>query len=163
MKLFPDKRITVELRNDRAATLNELKRNTKLSDKLVSDYTNKQFIGQVDDSGFKIISSEIGRGAVCVFIGEFQDSLGEIEIRIHNAFKILFLILMLMPIIGVGVSVVIQGIDESMEIVIPAILAILFIRFVLIELSFRFISGTGINKLTRVIGIQEVKRKNAGS
>jgi hypothetical protein len=94
----------VELRDDRATTLNVLRQNTKLTDILGSYYTNKEFIGQVGDSGFKIISSEIGRGAVCVFEAEFQDSTGRVEIRIHNAFKILFSILMLMPIIALGIQ-----------------------------------------------------------
>jgi hypothetical protein len=157
MKLFPDKRITVELRDDRATTLNELRRNTKLTGRLLSDYTNKEFIGQVDDCGFKIISSEIGRGAVCVFVGDFQDSIGEIEIRIHKAFKVMFSILMLMPIIGFGMSIFTQGIEESIGVIIPMTLALLFIRFVLMELSFRFISKIGFNKLTRIIGIKELK------
>lgn len=155
MKLFPNKNITVELRDDRASTLNELRRNTKLTDKLLSDYTDKEFIGQVDERGFRIISSEIGRGAVCVFVGEFQDSIGKIEIRIHRVFKIIFSILILMPVIGFGISIATQGIEKSIAIILPMTAAILFIRFVFIELSFRFISKTGLNKLTRVIGIKE--------
>ena len=121
MKLFPNKNIVVELRNDRATTLNELRRNTKLTDTLISDYTDKGFIGKVDDSEFKIISSGIGHGAVCVFIGELQDSLGTIEIKLHNAFKVLFSILMVMPIIGFGIAVLTNGIKESFGILIPMI------------------------------------------
>jgi hypothetical protein len=152
MKLFPTKSITISFRDDRVTTLNELRRNTKLTDKLASDYTNKEFIGQVDDCGFKIISSEIGRGAVCVFIGDLQDSIGVVEIRIHSAFKVLFSILMLMPIVGLGISIATKGIEKSIVTIIPMILAISFIRLVFIELSFRFISKTGFNKLTKIIG-----------
>jgi hypothetical protein len=154
MKLFPNKNFVVELKVDRAATLNELKRNTKLTDTLVSEYTDKEFIGQVDDCGFKIISSEIGRGAVCVFIGELQDSFGTVEIRIHNAFKVMFSILMLMPIVGFGIAVLTNGIENSFGIIIPMIMGVLFVRYVFMELSFRFISKTGMNKLTKIIGIK---------
>lgn len=155
MKLFPCKNVTVELKDDRATTLNELRRNTKLTSSLLSDYTDKEFIGQVSDSGFKIISSEIGRGAVCVFIGELQDSLGTLEIRIHNAFKVMFIILMLLPIIGFGITGILDGIVTSM---IPLmIMGIVFVRFVFMELSFRFISKTGLNKLEKIIGIKMVE------
>jgi len=155
MKLFPCKNVTVELRDDRATTLNELRRNTKLTVTLVSDYTDKEFIGQVGDSGFKIISSEIGRGAVCVFIGELQDSLGTLEIRIHNAFKIMFIILMLLPIIGFGIAGLLDGIVTAM---IPLmIMGIAFVRFVFMELSFRFISKTGLNKLEKITGLKMVE------
>jgi len=95
MKIFPNKNLTIELRDDRLTTLNLLKQNTKLTNTLVSQHTDKEFIGQVHDSGFKIISSEIGRGALCVFVGELQDSFGNLEIRIHKAFKVMFSILLI--------------------------------------------------------------------
>ncbi len=156
MKLFPCKTFTVQLRDDRVTTLNELRRNTKLTVTLVSDYTDKEFIGQVHDFGFKIISSEIGRGAVCVFIGELQDSLGTLEIRIHKAFKIIFAILMILPLIGFVIVGLLDGILTAM---IPLmIMGVVFVRFVFIELSFRFISKTGLNKLEKIIGLKTVEQ-----
>lgn len=157
MDVFPNKDLLIELRDDRATSLNELRRNTKLTNKLISEYTDKGFIGQVDDCGFKIISSEIGRGAVCVFEGDLQDSLGMIEIRIHSAFRVMFSILMLLPVIGFGVSIATQGIEKSIGLIVPAVIVILFIRFVFIELSFRFISKTGIRKLIRIIGMKVIR------
>jgi hypothetical protein len=154
MKIFPNKNFTVELSNDRLTTLNKLKQNTKLTERLVSEYTDKEFIGQVNDYGFKIISSEIGRGAICVFVGEFQDSYGNLEIRIHKAFKVMFSILMLMPIAGFIIAVFTNGFQSSIGILIPMFMGILFVRFVFMELSFRFISETGLNKLNRLIGLK---------
>ncbi len=154
MKLFPNKNITVELSNDRLTTLNELKQNTKLTDRLVPEHTDKEFIGQVSDSGFKIISSEIGRGAICVFVGELQDSFGNLEVRIHKAFKVMFSILMLMPIAGFVIAVITNGIQSSIGILVPMFMGILFVRFIFMELSFRFISKTGLNKLNRLIGLK---------
>lgn len=157
MDVFPSKSLLIELRDDRATSLDELRRNTKLTDKLVSDYTDKEFIGQVDDYGFKIISSEIGRGALCVFQGDFQDSFGTVEIRINSAFKIMFSILMLLPVIGFGIAIATQGIEKSIGIIIPVVMLVLFIRFVFLELGFRFVSKTGLKKLTRIIGLKEVR------
>ena len=134
--------------------MDNLKQNTKLTDRLVSEHTDKEFIGQVNDSGFKIISSEIGRGAICVSVGELQDSFGNLEIRIHKAFKVMFSILMLMPISGFVIAVITNGIQNSIGILIPMFMGILFVRFVFIELSFRFNSKTGLNKLNRVIGLK---------
>ena len=157
MNVFPHKNLLVKLRDDRATSLNELKRNTKQSNKLISESTDKYFIGKIDDSGFEIITSKIGRGAVCVFEGELQDSFGTVQIRIHRAFKVMFSIIMLMPIIGLGISIATQGIEKSIGIIIPLMIGILFIRFVFIELSFRFISRTGLKKLTKIIGIKAIK------
>jgi len=159
MKLFPNKYLVVELRDDRATTLNELERNTKLTDNFVSEYTDKEFIGQVGDSGFRIISSEIGRGAVCIFTGDLQDSIGIVEIQMHNAFKVMFSILILMPIIGLGIAVFTNGIKISIGMFIPMIMGILFVRFVFMELSFRLVSKTGLNKLEKIIGIKMASTK----
>ena len=85
MKLFPAKNFKVELISDYSISMENLKSNTDITDSLTSDWTKKAFRGQVNENGFKIISSEIGRGAVCVFIGKFNKNTGEIEVRIHKA------------------------------------------------------------------------------
>ncbi len=159
MKLFPTKNFKAELRSDYSISMENLKSNTDITDSLTSDWTKKAFRGQVNENGFKLISSEIGRGAVCVLIGKFEGNTGEIEVRIHKAFKVMFSILMLMPIIGFGIAILTNGIEKSSGIIIPAIMGIVFVRFVFIELGFRFISNTGINKLTDILTIKELNRK----
>jgi hypothetical protein len=157
MKLFPGKTVTVKLRYDRATTLNELRRNTKLTNLLGSYYTSKEFIGQVSDSGFKLVSSEIGRGAFCVFIGDLQDSFGELEIRLHKGFRIMTSILMVFPFIVFGIATVEEGIGNSITLVPATILAFLAIRFFILEMPFRRISKTGMNKLKEVAGLEIVE------
>lgn len=159
MKLFPVKNFTAELRNDYLISMENLKSNTDITNSLTSNWTKKAFRGQVNENGFKIISSEIGHGAVCVLIGEFNRKTGVIEVRIHKAFKVMFSILMIMPIVGFGIVALTNGIEKSFEIIIPLLLGIVFVRFVFIELSFRFISKTGINKLTDILTIKELNKK----
>ena len=161
MKMFPTKKFTAELTENSAVAMAELKRNTDITDTLVSDYTKKEFRGQVNENEFKVISSEIGRGAICVLNGKFDGKTGEIEIRIHKAFKVMFSILMLMPIVGFGIVAITNGIEKSYGIILPMIMSILFVRFVFMELSFRFVSKTGINKLKRVIGIKMLIKNEA--
>ena len=158
MKLFPTKNYEVVLSNDYSVSMEHLKSNTDITDLLTSDWTKKAFRGQVHENGFKIISSEIGRGAICVLVGEFDGKNGELEIRIHKAFKVMFSILMLMPIIGFGIAMITNGIEKSIGIMIPAIFAILFLRFVFIELGFRFVSNTGMNKLSKILMIKEFNK-----
>ncbi|MDP2060227.1 MAG: hypothetical protein U1C58_13765 [Flavobacteriaceae bacterium] len=161
MKIFPTKNFKAELTENSAIAMAELKRNTDITDTLVSDWTKKEFRGQVNENGFKVISSEIGRGAICVINGKFDGKAGEIEVRIHKAFKVMFSILMLMPIIGFGIVAITNGIEKSYGIILPMIMGILFVRFVFMELSFRFVSKTGMNKLKRIIGITTLKKNEA--
>ena len=118
--------------------------------------TKKEFRGQVNEKGFKLISSEIGRGAVCVLIGKFEGKTGEIEVRIHKAFKVMFSILLSYPFIGFGLIAYIHGIEKGLSFSPILLIGLLVIRFVFIELSFRFISNTGINKLTNILTIKEL-------
>lgn len=156
MKLFPHKYFKAELRSDYLTSVENLKSNTDITDSLTSDWTKKAFRGQVNESGFKIISSEIGRGAVCVLIGKFQGKTGEIEVRIHKAFKVMFSILMLMPIIGVVITLLSKEIEKPFGLIVPIIAGFVFIRFVFMELSFRFISNIGMNKLTKILSIKKL-------
>ena len=158
MKLFPTKYFKAELRSDYSISVENLKSNTDVTDFLTSDWTKKAFRGQVNENGFKIISSEIGRGAVCVLIGKFKGKTGEIEVRIHTAFKVMFSILMLMPIIGVVLTLLTKEIEKPFGLIVPIIMGFVFIRFVFVELSFRFISNAGINKLAEILSIKELNQ-----
>lgn len=157
MKIFPKKSFIIEFSNDRVVTINKLLDNTEISESLVSKHTNKEFIGEIYDDGFKIISSEIGRGALCVFIGELQDSYGNLEIRIHKAFKIMFSILVLMHFIALGIIIFTNGFENLVKMIVSLIISILLIRFVFLEFSFRKTSKIGINKLDKIIGIKVFK------
>jgi len=158
MKLFPIKYYTAELTENSSIAMAELKSNTDITNSLISDWTKRAFRGQVSENGFKVISSEIGRGAICVLTGKFDNKTGAIEVKIHNTFKVIFSILMLMPIIGFGISVLTSGIEKSLGIIIPMIIGVLFVRLVFLELSFRFVSKTGLSKLTKIIGIIRLEK-----
>ena len=158
MKLFPSKKLSFELREDLSKVMARLERKTDITDSLVSARTDKEFRGQIKHDGFKLISSEIGYGALCVLIGKFEGKLGEIEIRLHRAFKIMFSILLLLPIIGFGIAVFTVGIENSYGLIIPLLMGILVIRFVFMELSFRFSSKTGLTKLKEILGITKLKK-----
>jgi len=158
MKLFPSKTFNVELRENHSIVIARLERKTDITDSLVSARTDKEFRGQVKRNKFKLISSEIGYGALCILIGQFDGKLGKIEIRLHKAFKVMFSILMLLPIIGFGIAVFTVGIENSYGLVIPLLMGILFIRYALLELSFRFSSKTGLDKLTKILGITKLEK-----
>jgi len=136
--------------------MEELKRNTDITDSLFSARTIKEFRGQVDESEFKIISSEIGRGAVCVFTGKFEGTRGLIEVKIHKAFKVMFSILLTYPLIGFGIISFNQGFEKATEYLPILLIGLVFIRYVFIEMSFHIISKIGLRKLIRLIGIKEI-------
>jgi hypothetical protein len=159
MKLFPTKNLKAKLTEDCSIALAELKQNTDITDSLVSSRTKKAFRGQLSENEFKIISSEIGRGAICVLNGKFDGTIGEIEVRIHKAFKVMFSILLSYPFIGFGLIFFNDGFEKAVEFLPILLIGLLFIRFVFIELSFNFISRIGLNKLTKIMRIEKLTKK----
>ena len=89
MKIFPTNNYQFELKKESSVALSELEKNTMITDSLVSEWTKKTFIGQVNSNGFKIISSKPGRGAFCVLEGKIESYNGTLEIRIHKAFRVM--------------------------------------------------------------------------
>ncbi|MEQ8475836.1 hypothetical protein [Fulvivirga sp.] len=159
LKLFPTKSLNVELEDLYSRSYEKLKGQTDLTDNLISTWTNKEFRGTVTEQGFKLISSEIGRGAVCVYIGNFQNNSGTIQVRLNKAFQILFGILLSYPIIGFGLLLLTEGFNNALKFIPILLLLFLFIRYVFMGLSFWFISKTGLKKLARTLNIKSLNNK----
>lgn len=158
MKLFPSDEFRVELKNDSQIAMAKLKSNTKLTKSLVSKYGVKEdFIGQVDNNGFKVILSLRGVGAFCVLTGQFQNKNGTLKIHVHKVFRVLITILFTFPFIGFGIVASQNGLQEAVELLIPLILLLLFTRFVLLGITYKVISNMGLKRLSETIEITKLK------
>ena len=156
MKIFPTYYYQFEIKKKSSDALSELKKNTMITNSLVSEWTKKAFIGQVGDNEFKIISSKPGRGAFCVLEGEIESYNGTLEIRIHKAFRVMLSLVFLFPIIGFLIALFTEEKKVIISLIIPSLMALVVFRFVFTELAFRIISKTGLNKLIEIIGITKL-------
>lgn len=157
MNIFPIKNYEIELSNDSSKALYELKKNTMITDSLISEWTEKAFIGQVNENVFKIISSKPGRGAFCVLNGKLEAKKGSVEITINKAFRVMLSILFLFPIVGLIISFFIKEFKVSFSLIIPSLMSFVVFRFIFTEIAFRIISKSGLKKLTEIIGITKLK------
>ena len=160
MKIFPSNNYEFELTKESSNALSELEKNTLITDSLVSEWTKKAFIGQVNDNGFKIISSKPGRGAFCILNGKLEAKKGTLEIRVHKAFRIMLSLIYLFPIIGFTIAILTKENEIIMSLIVPTLMAIIVFRFIFTELAFRIISKNGMKKLTEIIGITKLKKTN---
>ncbi|MCB0473069.1 MAG: hypothetical protein KDC56_08420 [Flavobacteriaceae bacterium] len=159
MKIFPTSSYQFELKKESSVALSELEKNTLITKSLVSEWTKKAFIGQVNNDEFRIISSKSGRGAFCILEGKFKSKKGILEIRIHKTFRIMLSLLYLYPIIGFTIALFTAEKDEIILLIVPTIMAIIVFRFIFTELAFRIVSREGLKKLTETIGITNLKKK----
>ena len=158
-KVFPIKNYEFEISKESKNVLIDLKKETEISDSLVTVITKKKFIGQVDvdDSNFKLITSVIGKGAFCVFNGKLNGKRGTLNVQIHIAFRILISIWLLLIAFGILSSIVKIGLAKSIGLIAMIIIALLILRFAIIELLFNSVANNGIEKLKNAIGIIEIK------
>src|SRR5690606_12777057 len=124
------------------------------SEILVSKRTDKSFIGTINGPRFELISSLLGFGAFCVMRGELDATGGKVKVEVHKVFKVLLTILMGMPVVAFFAILFDSG--EFQPIVL---LQLLFIRFVLIELMFRFLSKDALRRLTDVLDLDSIESK----
>lgn len=156
MKIYPSSSYNFKLIDEENDSLGSLMRRTEISESLVSKMTEKSFIGTVSESGFKVINSEIGIGALCVLSGNVHNQIGQVNIELNKAFKILFSVILCLPIIAV-ISVLFQeSSDFPLFLIVIVIFQILLIRYLMIELFFRFASKRSLNRLIDVLDAELV-------
>ena len=158
MKIFPTNTYEFELTKESSYALSELEENTLITKSIVSEWTDKKFIGQVNENGFKIISSKSGRGAFCILEGNLKSKKGILKIRIHKAFKILLSFIYFFPIIGFTIALFTKEKEIIISLILPTVMCIIVFRFIITELAFRIISKNGLKKLKEIIGINQLRK-----
>ncbi len=159
MNIFPSETYEFKLIDEQSETLQRLKRRTEDSDNLISKITDKTFIGKIDNNKFRIISSNIGKGAFITMIGLISYEKGEVKLEVNKPFRILIYILMIFPFI----ALLIQLFDTSQEFnpifILVCIVQVLVIRFLFVSIYFRAMSKNSLNRLADVLDTEWIKKK----
>ncbi len=154
MNLFPTKELKFKLVTDQAETLNRLNRRTEKSENLTSQKTDKSFRGIIEGNKFKLISSTLGKGEFCVLTGSINANEGIVKVEIHKAYRVLLSIIAFLPLIGFIVMTVTKIEEFSPILILVVIGQILMIRYIFIELAFRFLSRASLNRLRDVLDVE---------
>lgn len=158
MNLFPVSNYTFKIIGEHSESLDRLKRRTESSESLASKITDKSFIGTINNNAFKIISSEIGKGAFCVLSGEIVDNNGGINVEINKTFKILLSFLICLSLAGLILQAISQDNKFLILFILIAILECLMIRYIFIEFAFRILSKQSLNRLSDVLDIETLEK-----
>jgi len=159
MKIFPSSVYDFKLINNEKETIERLKRRTENSENLISKITEKSFIGNIKENQFKIISSNIGKGAFCTLNGKINKENGEVIVEINKPFKILLSIFMFLPIIAIIIQLITKPSDFNPIFILVCIGQILIIRFFFIEIFYKILSKQSINKLSDVLDTEWIRKK----
>ena len=153
MEIFPTKELKFKLLDSKEETIERLKRRTEFSERMISNFTDKSFRGILNCDEFKIISSEIGKGALCVMTGKIDNDNSYVNVEINKAFRILFSIMFVMPIIALTIETVKKP-NDILIFILVGIGQILMIRFFFIGMFFSRMSKQSLNRLRDVLDIE---------
>lgn len=157
MKLFPAKQLQFKLVDSHSETLDRLTRRTQKSTRLISQSTDKSFIGIIDDKRFRIISSVVGKGAFCVMTGTVEQGAGVVNVEIHKPFRVLLSVLLVLPIIGFFVTLLTRKEEFSPIFILVAIGQVLMIRYFFIGMAFKYLAKENLNRLRDVLDVEWVR------
>lgn len=159
IKLFPTKELKFRLIDGKAETLERFSRRTEKSENLTSQFTEKSFRGLINENEFKVISSVIGAGTFCVMTGQIDLNGGNVSVEIHKAFRVSFIIIFFLLIIGNIGMVVIKLEEFSSAMVLILVGQILIIRYIIMEFAFRLLSRRSLHRLRKILNIEWIKNK----
>ena len=154
MKIFPEKDYSIELNKDSSLVISELKNQTLSKEQFVTNWNNQTFIGKVEQNEFEVKLSKKVIGEFCVLNGKLENERGALQIRTGKIIKIIFIAIVLFAISGIITAIF----RTDFELMFHLVMTILVMRLIM-ELGFRFATKSGINKLTEIIGIKELKKK----
>lgn len=152
--LFPTKEVKFKCINSQIETLDRLNRRTEKSENLSSQFTDKSFIGSIEANKFKLISSKIGKGAFCIMTGIINSNDIIVKVEIHKVFRILCGIILLLPLIGLIITLFTRIEKFSPIMIFVVIGQILLIRYLFIGIAFKFLSRESLQKLREVLDLE---------
>ncbi|MEN2400186.1 hypothetical protein GKZ90_0010380 [Flavobacterium sp. MC2016-06] len=151
MKIFPESNYSIELNNDATSAISELKKQTLSKEQFVTNWKNQTFIGKIKENEFEIKLSKKLFGEFCVLNGKVENKKGILEIRTGKILKIIFLALVFFCFSGIIIAII----KNKWELIFYFVMTIAVMRFVFLELGFRFVSQYALNKLTEIIEIKK--------
>jgi len=154
MKIFPENDYSIELNNDSSLAISELENQTLSKEQFVTNWNNQAFIGKIEKNEFEVRLSKKIVGEICVLKGKLENEKGTLKIQTGRIFKIIFVAIVLFALSGIVTAII----QNKLEVIFHLVMTILVMRFIFLELGFRIISKSGINKLTEIIGIKELKK-----
>jgi hypothetical protein len=156
MELFPTKELRFVLLDTKVETIDRLTRRTELSESKTAAFTDKSFRGVIDGDTFSIISSEVGIGALCVMNGKIEGDKGYVAIQINKPFRILFAIILFMPVLAIVLGSL-KNPSDIPFLFLVGIAQVVIIRFFFIGLFFSKASRQSLNRLRDVLDIDYIK------
>ncbi|WP_262733465.1 hypothetical protein [Gaetbulibacter sp. NE] len=155
MTIFPVKFYEIEFQNSLKA-LNEIKSRTIPKNIFISNWNNQIFIGEVTNKQFTVKLSKKILGLFCTFHGKIENEVVFLKIEFHRYTKTFFSLLFITILSLIPLSIILKQPDKFAGLLIH----LLIIRYIYIELLFKFCSKKGLKELKNINGFKSITETN---
>jgi K+-sensing histidine kinase KdpD len=156
LKIFPKNNYSIELKIDSTSATSKLKNWTLSKEEFIANWNNQKFIGEIKENEFEIKLSNKLFEEFCVVHGKLENKKGTLEIQIGKVLKIIFVLVILFISSGIITAVI----QNKFEAIFSLIVGIIVLRFVFLELGFRYATKSILQKLTEIIEIKTLQKNN---
>lgn len=155
MKTYPKNKYTIEITNDSTYAISNLKNCTLSKELYVTNWNNQLFIGEIRENEFELKLSKKLYGDFCIVHGKLENKKGTLEIQTGKILKIVFVLIFSFTLSGMIAAMV----QHKFELIFKLMMVIVMLRFIFLELGFRYVSNRLLQKLTEVIKIKTLQEK----
>lgn len=155
LKIFPENNYSIELTNDSTSAISNLKNCTVSKEQYVTNWNNQLFIGKIKENEFELKLSKKLYGDFCIVHGKLENKKGTLEIQTGKILKILFILIITFTLSGMVTAMV----QHKFELLFKLMIAIVIIRFIFLELGFRYVSKRLLKRLTEELKVKTLQEK----
>lgn len=156
LKIFPKNKYSIELKIDSTSATSKLKNCTLSKEQYVANWNNQLFIGEIKENEFELKLSKKLYGDFCVVDGKLENKKGTLEIQIGKVLKIIFVLVILFIFSGIITALI----QNKFEAIFSLVVGIIVLRFIFLELGFRYATKSILQKLTEIIEIKTLQKNN---
>lgn len=155
LKLFPKNTYSIELVNDNKSVISNLKNSTLSKEQYVANWNNQLFIGTIKENEFELKLSKKLYGDFCIVHGKLENNNGTLEIQTGNVLKTISILILLFTLSGIITAMIYHKFEQAFKLM----MAIVMLRFIILELVFKNVSKIVLQKLTEAIKIKSLQKK----
>ena len=153
-KFFPTYDYKFRLLDNEADSIERLTRRTEHTYKLCSITTDKSFIGKVETNKFRIITSDIGKGAVWIMEGFIGSEKCEVKMILNFPFRTGVLIIYGMVLLGFVFNLINEEISKYPFLLLAFMGQFLLLRYVFFDFLVKKLAKISLYKLRDVIDFE---------
>ena len=152
--IFPTSNYKFQLLKSKSETIVDLLECTMGNGAVIKDWNKLTFKGKVETNRFTLYLYKPIYGSFSLLQGSIDEKECLVEVKINKLYRVLLFLLYLFPLIGFLISLFTKTNEVILGLVFPSMIVPFIIRYVFVELLFRFVSKKALSVFSDVLSLK---------